>query len=102
MFFGRISLVCRRFFSSPHAENAQQDERNAQELTHIEKHSILEIHLILLGVLNEDSAGENQEEAEAKEETCAHSLGIFLVEIPSYEEEASITDGFVKLARMTG
>ena len=60
-------------------------------MAHIEEHTVLEGFLILLGVFNEDSAGENQEEAEAKEETSADFLGILLVEIPSYDEEASIT-----------
>ena len=43
----------------PHAPNANKDEGNAKQLTHIEKHTILEIDLIFLGIFDEDTGGED-------------------------------------------
>lgn len=42
------------------AKQSDDDERNAQELTHVEKHAVLEIYLIDFGELNEETCRENE------------------------------------------
>ncbi len=85
---------------SPHAPEAQQDEGDAEELAHIEEHAVLEVHLVLLGIFDENAAGEYHEEAEAEEEARADQARTAAVDVPSYEEETSIAEGFVELAGM--
>jgi len=69
-------------------------------LAHIHEHAVLEIDLILLGVFNKDTAGEDQEKAESEEEAGTHAARIMAIEIPSYEKEAGIAKGLVELAGM--
>ena len=86
----------------PHAPQAEENKGNAEQLAHVEEHAVLEIYLVLLGVLDEDAAGEYHEEAETEEEARADLAGMATVEHPADEEEAGIAEGFVELARMAG
>ena len=63
----------------PHAPQAKQDKGDTQQLPHIEEHAVFEIHLVLLGVLNEYAAGENHEEAKTEEEARAYLAGMATV-----------------------
>ncbi len=89
-------------FASLHAIDSKQDEGNTEQLAHIEEHTLLKSYLILLGVLNEDTAGKDKYEAEPEEIACSHTLGLAPVYPPSHEEEARIADGLIELSRMSG
>ena len=85
----------------PHAPKAEEDEGNAEDLAHVEKHSVLEVDLILLGVFDKYASCEDEEEAKAEEESCTHLLGIMAIEPPMNAEEESIAQGFVELSGMS-
>ena len=51
-----------------HEIEADEDERDAEPLAHVEGHAILEADLILLEELDEEAEGENLRQAEAEEE----------------------------------
>ena len=97
--FGSLFLF---FHSSalPHAPQSDDDEGDAQELTHIEEHAVLEGNLIFLGVLDEDAGSEDEREAEAEEESRADALGIVAIEPPVDDEEQGVAQGLVELAGM--
>lgn len=84
----------------PYTPEAEEDEGDAEQLTHVEEHAVLEIDLVLLGVLDEDAGGEDEEEAEAEEETRADLLRLTAIEVPVDEEEQGVTQSLVELARM--
>ena len=73
-------------FASLHAIDSEQDERNTEQLANIEEHILLESYLILLGVLNEATAGTDMYEAEPEEIACFHPLWLAPVYPPSHEE----------------
>ena len=85
----------------PHAPKAEEDEGYTEELTHVEKHSVLEVDLILFGVFNKYAGSEDEEEAKAEEEASTHLLRIVAIEPPMNAEKERIAQGFVKLSRMT-
>lgn len=86
--------------TTPHTEETKEDEGNAEQLTHVEEHAVLEIYLIFLGVLDEDASSEDEEEAEAEEETSTDLLRLTTIEIPMYAKENGIAEGLVKLTWM--
>ena len=52
---------------APHEDdNAGKDERDAQQLAHIERHACLKVHLVVLDEFDEEAQGEEcyQEDAE--------------------------------------
>lgn len=51
-----------------HEIEADEDERDAEPLAHVEGHAIFEADLILLEELDEEAEGENLRQAEAEEE----------------------------------
>ena len=51
-----------------HEIEADEDERDAEPLAHVEGHAILEADLILLEELYEEAEGEDLRHAEAEEE----------------------------------
>ena len=81
-----------------HEPRADEDEGDAQNLTHIEGQTGLEGLLNLLGVLDEEAEGEDEEEAEAEEEARAHTVRTPTVEHPAEHEVDSVGDGLVELA----
>ena len=85
-----------------HASNAQHHERYAQPLTHIKHHPLLEIHLHLFAELNEETEGKDGGQAVAEEVSGADTLGIFLVDNPSYYKYNKVGNGLVELCRMAG
>ena len=84
----------------PHAPETEEDEGNAEKLTHIEEHTVLEIDLIFLGVFDKDAGREDEGEAKTEEETRADALGLAPIEVPMDEEEKGVAEGFVELAGM--
>ena len=88
-------------FTFNHAPHADGDEGNGQELSHVEKHVLLEAHLHVLRKLYEEAEGEDQGQAETEEKACAHALSMAAVEVPAYEEEHKIGYRLVELSRMS-
>ena len=107
----------------PHAPTAEEDEGDAEELTHVESHAALKIDLLLLEELDEEAEGEDGGEAKAEMEAGAGSgfrgeergagLGgegrgarskSSLVGVPidegSEDEDDEVGDGFVELGGM--
>lgn len=70
-----------------HTCYADDDERYAEHLSHVERKCLLECFLHFLGVFDEESCREDVGEAESEEESCAHTLRLFAVDSPSDEEE---------------
>lgn len=58
-------------FTANHASDADDDEGDAEQLTHIERHAVLETDLIFLGELNEETRHEYQCQTQAEIETRA-------------------------------
>ena len=85
-------------FSTPHAGNAKDDERNAQQLAHVENHARLEVYLYILGVFYEEAERENEGETQAEIETSAHLFGGSLVEMQHDEEEEKVGNRLVQLS----
>ena len=74
-------------FSSDHTENSDNDEGDAEQLSHIEGQAVLEIHLIDFGEFNEETSCENQREAQTEEKAGTHFLRSAAVDEPSHKEE---------------
>lgn len=89
-----------RFPVPPHANHTDDDERNGEQLPHIEEHLLLKGFLYVLGVLDEEAEREDKGKAEAEKEASAYPLFVLLIEVPAYKEEEEVGDGLVKLARM--
>jgi hypothetical protein len=101
--FRPYGLFCSYLFhpvSANHAGHADDDERDAENLSHIQRHARFECHLNVFGVFDEEAEGEYQREAEAEKEACADLFGVLAVEIPADEKEHRIRDCFVQLTRM--
>ena len=60
---------------SPHAPAAEEDEGEAEELSHVEDHAALEIDLLFLEELDEEAEGEDGGEAVAEVEAGAGGYG---------------------------
>ena len=80
----------------------QQDERNAQHLPHVDRHSVLELYLTFFEKLDEET--ENEYQGDAKPEIEAFADGVFPLPVyPDHDaEEQEIGKRFVKLSRMPG
>lgn len=52
-----------------HEIEADEDERDAEPLAHVEGHALLEVHLVLLEELYKEAEGEDLRQAKAEEET---------------------------------
>ena len=100
----RNDSLCRLFSDKRINQEsyADEDERNAENLSHIERHSGLEGLLDVLGKLDEEAEGEDERQAKAKEETASSLLFALPIEVPSYEEKQEVGNGFVELSRVAG
>ena len=74
----------------PHAPKAEEDEGYTEDLTHVEKHSVLEINLILLGVFDKYASCEDEEETKTEEEACTYLLRLMAIDPPMDEKEYSV------------
>ena len=59
------------FFSlvEEHKVETNKDKGDAEPLSHVEGHALLEAHLVILEALYEEAEGENLRQAKAEEET---------------------------------
>ena len=83
-----------------HASHADSHERDAQQLSHVERQRSLERLLHLLGILDEEACDEDVRQTESEEEARAHTLRRAAVEVPADEEQQSVGDGLVELSRV--
>ena len=86
--------------SACHAINSDEDERDAQDLPHIDEHGGLPGFLHFLGVFDEEAGREDACQAEAEVEARAHLLRPLVVEHVADDEEQKIADSLVELPRM--
>ena len=93
---------------SDHKDDACDDEGEAEELSHVESHAFLEVHLLFLDEFDEEAEGEDEGEAESGMEACAGRnavvclLALDDVDGNAYEEYNKICQCFVELCRMAG
>ena len=57
---------------SQHEVESDDDERDAQQLAHIERHALLEVYLLFLDELDEEAEGEDGCQAESEIESSAY------------------------------
>ena len=62
-------------FAAEHAGHTYYNKGYAEQLAHVEGHAGLEVHLVGLGVLDEEAEGEDEREHKAEEETTADGFG---------------------------
>ena len=91
-----VFLLC----ATHHAPYAEYHEGNAEELTHIEGHTHLEVALYLLEELHEEAEGKDGGKAISEEEACTDLAGHTTIEIPAYESEEGVGKRLVELCRM--
>ena len=99
--FRQVAGFAHLFACPDHAIDAKNNERNAEELPHVEEHARLEAHLNVFGVLDEEAEGEDERDAEAEIEAFAHGNLPAPITIPAHKEEQGVGQGLVKLAGMT-
>ena len=72
--------LCRDLLLGPeHAADTNDDEGDREDLTHVERQRGLEGFLDLLGVLDEETEGEDIRQTEAEIPACANLLRHTLV-----------------------
>ena len=84
-------------FAAYHAIDTHDDEGDAQQLTHVEGHTLFEIDLYLLQELNEETEGEDGSQTIAEEETCSYPILHLPVKDEPHNEDDEISDGLVEL-----
>ena len=57
---------------SEHADQSDNDKRNRENLSHVDRQGFLETLLYLFGVLDEEAESEDVRQAEAKIPACAY------------------------------
>ena len=85
---------------SHHATNADDDERDAEKLPHVQWHGSLESYLNVLSIFYEEAECKYQREAQPEIEAGADPIFMTLIEIPAYKEERCVGNGFIKLTGM--
>jgi len=86
--------------ASDHAGDADGDDGDGEELTHVERQASLEGLLDVLEELDDETRREDERQAESDIETCADLLRMLLVEGIDDEEEDGVADSLVELSRM--
>ena len=86
--------------SAYHAGYSDGDERDAEELPHVDQHAWFEAFLHVFSVLDDKAEREYQRKTESEEKACADLFGPLSVEIPAYQEEQGIGYSLVKLPGM--
>lgn len=80
--------------------DADKDERNAENLSHIENHIVLECHLRFLDEFYEESHAETYDEEYADECSAIYLLQIELIHAQEHDSENQVAQCFVNLGRM--
>ena len=82
---------------SDNQPNAGDNERDAEQLPHIEEHTLFELLLDVLDELDAEAAAEDQQEETAEQETGTLACVVFLVEPGIDEEDHQVAEGFIEL-----
>lgn len=85
-----------------HEIETDDDERNAQPLSHVEHHVVFECFLVLLHEFDKETEGKDISQTEAEEESAMQFLAVILIKIDHDEEQDQISYRFIELSRMTG
>ena len=90
LLFCLIQLLFRLTFlllGSVHTIDAQCDERDTQNLSHVNRQTCLEGFLYFLGLFNEESGNENISETETEIKSGTYLLRIFTIKYPTNYEK---------------
>lgn len=93
----------RRLFSDEcinQESDADEDERNAENLSHIEDHVVLECYLRFLDELYEEAHAETYDEEYADECSAIYLLQIELIHAQEHDSENQVAQCLVNLGRM--
>ena len=78
----------------------QNDERNAEKLSHVQDHVLLESYLRLLDELDEEAHSEASDEECSDEESPVELRKSVLVQQDLEYSEKEVAESFIKLGRM--
>lgn len=93
--------------ATQHKEDPGYDERDAEQLTHVESHSLLEIHLFLLDEFHKETEGEDEGDAKSEVEACAYGspavapLALIVINTYSYYKYNKVSQRLVELCWMS-
>ena len=90
----------RSSWPSPCTIDADDDEGNGENLSHVDGQRGLEGFLNLLGVLDEEAEGEDVGQAEAEVPACANLLRPLLMQCPHNDKQQGVGNGLVELSGM--
>ena len=74
---------------------ADDDERDAEPLPHVERHLIFERHLVFFHKFDEEAEGEDCRQTESEEEAAMQLLAVAPVQVNHHEEKRKIGQRFV-------
>ena len=84
----------------PHRIPGNAHKGDAEQLAHVEGHSLFESHLFLFQEFHEEAEEEDGEDAVAEVETGADKVAALFVDVQSDKEDNQVGNGFVELGRM--
>lgn len=93
--------------ATQHKEDTNYDERDTEQLSHVESHPSLEIHLLLLDEFHKETEGEDEGNAESEVEACSYgspavaSLALIVINTYSYYKYNKVSQRLVELGRMS-
>ena len=96
-----------RMSATQHKEDTNYDERDTEQLSHVESHPSLEIHLLLLDEFHKETEGEDEGNAESEVEACSYgspavaSLALIVINTYSYYKYNKVSQRLVELGRMS-
>ena len=79
---------------------AQEHERDAEQLTHVQDHVLLESHLRFLDELYEETHSEASDEKCSDEESSVELVKLVSVHQYLEDSQQEVAEGFIKLCRM--
>ena len=102
LLFLRMHYPCRLLLDIAVDEESytQKHERNAEKLTHVEKHLLLETYLRLLYEFDEETHAETSDEESADEEAPVELVKTESVHQDLEHSEKEIAQSLIKLRRM--
>ena len=71
----QLCCLVQRLFSPEHTPDSDNDKWNAEQLPHVQKHTLFKFHLLFLQELDKEAEREDSREAETEVEACADSDG---------------------------
>ena len=84
----------------PHRITGNAHKGDAEQLAHVEGHSLFEGYLFFLQEFHEETEEEDGEDAVAKVEAGADKVAAFFVNVQSNKEDYQVGNGLIELGRM--